>query len=149
MKNSGYTTNEILAMQRDAVERVREMQRRANSHVARSENGQSSAANSPPNGGKDPLTAQSKRPGTNYSSKQISSGSTAHPTPPAEQSQRKPPPKPSRPHKPSVILPGGLQNILNSIGIGEDKAVVLAVIVILLSQNADQSLILALLYLIM
>ena len=148
MKNSGYTTNEILAMQRDAVERVREMQRRANSHVARSENAQTAAAVNPPNGAERRLPDKSKPAQTNRLV-QPSHGGAALPNPPAEQPPHKPHSNPSNPGKPSVLLPGGLQNLLNSIGIGEDKAVVLAVIVILLSQNADQSLILALLYLIM
>ncbi len=125
MENSGYTPNEILTMQRDAVERVLEMQRRANSHIAREQSAQNAAAYCPP--------AQSNRSQTDHGSRQDLHSGAVH----------------SNPHRPSVLLPSGLQNILNSIGIGEDKTVVLAVIVILLSQNADQSLILALLYLIM
>ena len=115
MNDSGYTSSEILAMQRDAIRRVQEMQRRANIHV-------------PP----------------------VSPAPTAD----ASQEQRREDPPPKKYHQeqknsPAVLLPNRVQGLINSIGLGEDKAVVLAVILILLSQNADQTLIIALLYLIM
>lgn len=118
MNDSGYTSSEILAMQRDAIRRVREMQRRANSHVP----------HVPP--------------------------SNPAPTDGASQEQRREAPPPKKNHQeqknnPAVLLPNRLQGLISSIGIDEDKAVVLAVILILLSQNADQALIIALLYLIM
>lgn len=96
MNNSGYSANDILSMQKDAIRRVREMQKRANVHL------------------------QPEKP--------------------------KPPEKPVRSQ--TTDSAGGL-DILKSLGIDSERAMILLLAALLSHEGADQKLIFALLYLIM
>lgn len=124
MKNSGYSSSEILSMQEDAVKRVKEMQRRANSHL--------------------PQPHAAARVAGRQTSDQPPRDSERPAEPPRTAALRYP--ADNEKSAPGRFEIGGL---LSQFSVSEDKAVVLAIILILMSQGADKSLILALLYLIM
>lgn len=113
--SSRYSGDELASMQKDAMERVREMQRRADETLRRS-----NASLVPP-----PAQPVQEIP----------------PSCPPEA----PPPIP----QPTISAPpaGKLGNILSAAGIDQDRIVILALLLILYNDGADQLLLLALLYL--
>ncbi len=111
---SRYSGDELASMQKDAMERVREMQRRADETLRRS----NASLNPPP-----PPPVQDPPPC------------------PPEVSPQNPLPMHSAPSA------GKLGNILSAAGIDQDRIVILALLLILYNDGADQLLLLALLYL--
>lgn len=107
-----YSSEELASMQKDAMERVREMQRRADETLRRSNAG-------------------------------LSSFTAEIPTPSAPA-----PPAPPSPESPKPIVPAGkLGNVLSAVGIDQDRMIILALLLILYNDGADNLLLLALLYL--
>lgn len=111
--NGRYSGEELASMQKDAMERVREMQRRADETLRRS------------------------------------NADFAPPPPRAEPKQDPPPPPPDLPQESPapVSTVGKLGNILSMAGIDQDRIIILALLLILYNDGADQLLLLALLYL--
>ena len=108
--NGHYNGDQLAAMQKDAMDRVREMQRRADETLRRS-----NADFSPPIPEEPPL-------------------------PP-------PPPPLSVPSAPCKESMGKLEQLLSIAGIDRDRMVILALLLLLYNDGADQLLLLALLYL--
>ena len=113
--NSHYSGEQLASMQKDAMDRVREMQRRADETLRRS------------NADFAPPPAEMKAP-------------------PAEPVPIPPTPKPQVP-VPCPEPIGKLENLLSVAGIDRDRIVILALLLILYNEGADQLLLLALLYL--
>lgn len=111
--NGRYSGEELASMQKDAMERVREMQRRADETLRRS------------------------------------NADFAPPPPKAEVKQEPSPPPPLPPREPPapVSNTGKLGNILSAAGIDQDRIIILALLLVLYNDGADQLLLLALLYL--
>lgn len=112
--NGHYNGDQLAAMQKDAMDRVREMQRRADETLRRS-----NADFSPPMPEEPPLPPPS-----------------APPPPPLSVT--------SAPCKESM---GKLEQLLSTAGIDRDRMVILALLLLLYNDGADQLLLLALLYL--
>ena len=106
--NGHYNGDQLAAMQKDAMDRVREMQRRADETLRRS-----NADFSPPMPEEPPL----------------------------------PPPPLSVPSAPCKEPMGKLEQLLSTAGIDRDRMVILALLLLLYNDGADQLLLLALLYL--
>ena len=109
ISNSGYSASQISSMQQDAIERVREMQRRAREKLESSNRAAVPAGNFP-----------------------------ARPVP-APQSSVQTAVSPAQP----------FQGILEKLGIDGETALILILLLLLLNEGADRSLILALVYILM
>ncbi len=107
-----YSSEELASMQKDAMERVREMQRRADETLRRSNAG-------------------------------LSSFTAEIPTLPAPAPSVPPPPEAPKP----IVPTGKLGNVLSAAGIDQDRMIILALLLILYNDGADNLLLLALLYL--
>lgn len=116
---SNYSREDLAAMQKDAMERVREMQRRADETLRRSN--QSMPQPSPP----PPVQKEE------------------NPSPPP------PPPKPLPQPPPAISNNSKLSNILSIAGMDSDRLIILGLLLILWNDNADHLLLLALLYLLL
>ena len=112
--NGHYNGDQLAAMQKDAMDRVREMQRRADETLRRS-----NADFSPPMPEEPPLPPPSAPP----------------------------PPPLSVPSAPCKEPMGKLEQLLSTAGIDRDRIVILALLLLLYNDGADQLLLLALLYL--
>lgn len=113
ISNSGYSASQISAMQQDAVERVREMQRRAREKLE--------------------------------SSNQIASAPVRQqPVQQAAYRQSSPavPAAPASPAQP-------FQGFLEKLGLDGETALILILLFLLINEGADQTLILALVYILM
>ena len=110
-----YSSNELASMQKDAMERVREMQRRADETLRRS-----NASLMPPPKTEAPKPA---------------------PLPLTET------PKPSPPSSPLPNTNGKIGTVLSAAGIDQDRMIILALLLILYNDGADNLILLALLYL--
>lgn len=116
---SNYSREDLAVMQKDAMERVREMQRRADETLRRSN--QSMPQPSPP----PPVQKEE------------------NPSPPP------PPPKPLPQPPPAISNNSKLSNILSIAGMDSDRLIILGLLLILWNDNADHLLLLALLYLLL
>ena len=113
ISNSGYSASQISAMQQDAIERVREMQRRAREKLE--------------------------------SSNQIASAPVRQqPVQQAAYRQSSPavPAAPASPAQP-------FQGFLEKLGLDGEAALILILLFVLINEGADQTLILALVYILM
>ncbi|MBP1581964.1 MAG: hypothetical protein J6A26_06175 [Oscillospiraceae bacterium] len=115
-----YSREDLSAMQKDAMERVREMQRRADENLRRS------------NAALPPQSQQEDLP-------------PPQPETPAAQAAA-PPPAPVAPPPPSG---NRLSQILSVVGVDQDRAIILGLLLILYNDRADPLLLLALLYLLL
>lgn len=113
ISNSGYSASQISAMQQDAVERVREMQRRAREKLEGSN--QVSAV---------PVRQQ---PVQQAAYRQSSPAVPAAPASPAQP----------------------FQGFLEKLGLDGETALILILLFLLINEGADQTLILALVYILM
>ena len=115
ISNSGYSASQISAMQQDAVERVREMQRRAREKLEGSN--QVSAV---------PVRQQ----------------------PVQQAAYRQPSPAPAAPAAPAPPAQP-FQGFLEKLGLDGETALILILLFLLINEGADQTLILALVYILM
>ena len=134
--NSGYSSSEILAMQRDAAERVREMQRRAQERLHQSNSPQMSNPNhmnmrqpSPP-----PHDSRSVggAPAISVSSPRQEAPSPHHAAP--------------KPSPPFSFLGSSIQGILDQFHLDQDRIVLILLFLVLMREEADPMLLLALAY---
>ena len=116
---SNYSREDLAAMQKDAMERVREMQRRADETLRRSNQSMPQPSTPPP--------VQKEE----------------NPSPPP------PPPKPLPQPPPAISNNSKLSNILSIAGMDSDRLIILGLLLILWNDNADHLLLLALLYLLL
>lgn len=132
--NSGYSSSEILAMQRDAAERVREMQRRAQQRLQQS-NGQPVGQNNPTN------TTHSPSPPHN----QRQAGETsdmAH----SAQRQNASFLNHSAVHSSPTSFNSAIQGILDQFHLDHDRILLILLFLVLMREDADPTLLLALAY---
>ena len=147
-QNSGYSADDIMAMQKDAIARVKEMQRRADQTLHR--NQQPS-----PTGAVEPQTVSP--PPEKENKNMPSSASPAQKPAPRQQST-----EPSHSGHPSVMgnvfsmvdnlltaspSTGKLQVILNALNVDNERLLILILLVMLYNDGADYTVLLALLYL--
>jgi len=122
-RNSNYSGADMMSMQQDAVRRVKEMQRIANSRV-----------NSTPTSG---LQHETKTISAPISEKKI--GSTqrldiaSHPTERSDETANDNP----------------ISGLLSRLHLDNDRLIVLVLLIVLLNEGADQKLLLALCYLLL
>lgn len=137
-------------MQQDAIRRVMEMQRRANERLHRSGN-----ANS---GGNRPAQGTQNRPNAGHSGQRSGQGNT-HPQqgpqrsnstgqnrPAQEQrAQRSPAPQ----NQGGLELPftsGALEGIISRLGLESDQLILIGLLLLLINEGADTTLIMAVFY---
>lgn len=135
-----YSEAEMMRMQRDAEERVREMQARARATV---ENDNVSA---PPQRNRNWNSNPGRRRQNNVRPQQEPRFS--RPSEPAPEPQQEPQPEPQptappEPKKPTTII----EDIMGALGLDEDYLLIIGLLLILINQRADTTLILALAYL--
>ncbi len=129
--NNGYSSSEILAMQRDAAERVREMQRRAQQRLQQS-NGQQMGVNIP-----HPSPAP-------HSNRPI--GGIPAFSPPAQR-QDAPPVNHNANHSSSPTSFGSsIQGLLDQFHLDHDRILLILLFLVLMREDADPTLLLALAY---
>ena len=116
---SNYSREDLAAMQKDAMERVREMQRRADETLRRSNQSMPQPSPLPP----------------------VQKEESSPPPPP--------PPKPLPQPPPAISSNSKLSNILSAAGMDSDRLIILGLLLILWNDNADHLLLLALLYLLL
>lgn len=149
MPEQGYTYSEMRSMQQDAIRRVMEMQRRANERLHRS-GGANSAGNRPaqgtqnrPNGGRG---GQHSGPGTQQEPQRPSSGGQAH----SPQNQRPVQHSPASQGQSSGLeLPftsGALEGIISRLGLESDQLILIGLLLLLINEGADTTLIMAVFY---
>ena len=115
ISNSGYSASQISAMQQDAIERVREMQRRAREKLE--------------------------------SSNQIAAA-PARQQPVQQAAYRQSSPSPAVPAV-SASPAQPFQGFLEKLGLDGETALILILLFLLINEGADQTLILALVYILM
>lgn len=138
-----YSDAEIMRMQRDAEARVREMQSRARQTVEQNPIG-------------PPLNRQNRNWSTNPNMQRRNRPQYRQQQPPppprreAEQPRNDPKPDPPPPappceetKKPTTIV----EDIMSALGLDEDYILIIGLLLILINQRADTTLILALAYL--
>ncbi len=116
-RNSGYSASELSSMQRDAMERVREMQRRARQRIEETNR---------------MVTESPTVPAPHRSMQQPANNNTTTHKPAAT----------SRPAQPAP-----LQGILDRLNLDGDTVLILILLLLLMNDGSDQSLILALVWL--
>lgn len=129
MNNSGYSSREILSMQKDAIERVREMQRRANHHLTNTEQNRSNTNNN-----RETTSSNLGQQKSNEEHRSSNHHEQQHPIIPVAQAPKS---------------QNSIGNLLSSFNLSEDRALILLIVFILVQEGADTPLILALLYLIL
>lgn len=132
-----YTPQQIQAMQQDALERVRQMQRRSEQVVRRSPRAPSffvqEESASPRTGTPSPAPQPDSAPSH---SPQQHSGWSRHTSP----AQHPPAQRMQTPANP-------LEAVMGALGLDQDRMLILGLGILLASDGADQGLLLALLYL--
>ena len=131
-QNGNYSRDDLKAMQKDAMDRVREMQRRADETLRRSNSAMASSSPAP-----KPAPPPSPAPKA-----------------PAEPSPVPPPASPAAPASsgmPAAKPSGGrLSQILSAAGMDQDRLIILGLLFVLYNdEEADRLLLLALLYLLL
>lgn len=124
---SEYTKDEIMAMQEDALRRVREMQRRANLNEQNNTNRQQNRQ-------------QNRRPTTSQSQSPRREGPAA----PVNAQTQQPLPAEKPPKR-----DGSLQAAMQRMDIDNDRWMLILLLFTLIREGADQNLLLALCYLIL
>lgn len=124
--NSGYSSSEIMAMQRDAAERVREMQRRAQQRLHQS-NGQQMDNPNQMNMRQSP---SHNRP---------VGGMPAFSVPPPHHGTSQSPP-------PLFSFGSSIQAILDQFHLDQDRIVLILLFLVLMREESDPMLLLALAY---
>ena len=127
-----YSEADMIRMQRDAEERVREMQSRARQAVDDAEVGNHSA--------------QSRNRNWNTGSgmrRPPRRGQRPEPAPEREEAPKKPPPPPEEAQKRTTII----EDVMGALSLDEDYLLIIGLLLILINQRADTTLILALAYL--
>lgn len=132
--NSGYSSSEILSMQRDAAERVREMQRRAQDRLRQS-NGQPMGNHSGMR--QPPQVPHNSRPAAGIPV--VSFPPPRQEAPPPHQTAPPPPP-------PSSSFGDSIQGILKQFHLDQDRIVLILLFLVLMREEADPMLLLALAY---
>lgn len=118
-----YTNAELMAMQQDAIRRVQDMHRRAQQRVQ----GQ-------------PDSTRTQR-GTSHPAQRSRSNG-------AQEQQHRQPPAPSPPAEIQQTGEGTpIEKILKDLNIDKDRIILLGLIILLLNEGADRTLIIALVYL--
>ena len=126
-KNAPYSQDDLAAMQKDAMERVREMQRRADETLRRS-----NSSLQKPRPPQPPQPNQSPPAAPQDPQQQLAPG----PLPPAA------------PPSGTVPVEGKVEQLLQTLGIDRDRLLILGLLFLLYNEgNSDYSLLLALLYL--
>ncbi len=159
-----YTDSEMMRMQQDAINRVREMQSRAryaSENASRSQTDSESSADTgfslppvaPDNQGwstNPNFQRPSQRPGRS-SSHRREVPSPPPPPPPPEVELEPPAPMPPPPPEPEPEVPQQpttiIEDILKAVGLDDDRVLILGLLFILINAKADTTLILALIYL--
>lgn len=153
-----YNERDLLRMQREAEARVREMQARARRTVeeggpdgASAPRGQNRNWVSTPNYYRQRMGA---RPTAGRGQRRPSPPRQAPPDPDRETSPRQSPPEPDRRAEESAAPPAQPQksgtivgDIMDALGLDEDYLLIIGLMLILINQRADTTLILALAYL--
>lgn len=122
--NSGYSSSQIMSMQKDAVRRVNEMQRVAQDRLRRTAaamNGGAPSPSAPP--------APHRQP--------------AKPNQPAAPAS--PPPAPVE----GDPVPAPFQGFLDRLGLDQESTLLLVLLLLMVNEGADRSLILALVYILL
>lgn len=145
MPSSGFSSGEMLRMQQDAIQRVREMQRRSNEKI--SQEAPPAPANATPQGHSQPPSPAPPPPAQHREAPHPRAG---HSTP----AQGHSPPAGFPFNLLQSLFPSSQQQntqpgLLARLGIDEEQAFLLLLILMLLREGADQKLILALCYLLL
>lgn len=142
--SSGYTDGELLRMQQDAIARVKEMQERAKANVTAQEGWQGTGAAAP---GEEPAAAPTG-PSQETAAPPTGQAGPSGPPPGARRESGPAPPPPS-----GLLggLLGGRPSSLSGIvsALGSDRLLLLALLFLLLREEEDPVLILALCYLLL
>ena len=122
-----YTPQQLQAMQQDALERVRQMQRRSEQVVRRSPRAPSFFVQ------EDVSTAHSSQQNTGWSrhTQQL----------PSVQNHFSPPP--------AATSSNPLETVMDALGLDQERLLILGLLLVLATDGADQTLLLALLYLLL
>ena len=131
MPERNYTYAELRAMQQDAIERVMEMQRRANERLGRT----------PHSGGQNRVSNQNNA-GNLFSQPQSQATSQAR-------SGNAPPRSmhPSAPQGESFFSSGAFEGIAKRLGLESDQLLLIGLLLLQLNEGADAELILGIFYL--
>ena len=132
--NSGYSSSEIMAMQRDAAERVREMQRRAQQRLHQS-NGQQM----------DNPNQMNMRQPSPHNNRPVG-GIPAFSVPPPRQEAPPPHHGTSQSPPPPFSFGSSIQAILDQFHLDQDRIVLILLFLVLMREESDPMLLLALAY---
>ena len=143
-----YTPQQLQAMQQDALERVRQMQRRSEQVVRRSPRAPSffvqedvSTAHSSQPPQQDFSTAFSHPQNSSHSSQQNTGWSRHTQQLPSVQNHFSPPP--------AATSSNPLETVMDALGLDQERLLILGLLLVLATDGADQMLLLALLYLLL
>ena len=143
-----YTPQQLQAMQQDALERVRQMQRRSEQVVRRSPRAPSffvqegvSAAHSSQPPQQNVSTASSHPQNSSHSSQQNTGWSRHTQQLPSPQNHSSPPP--------AATSSNPLEAVMDALGLDQERLLILGLLLVLATDGADQTLLLALLYLLL
>lgn len=131
MPERNYTYAELRAMQQDAIERVMEMQRRANERLGRAPHSGGQSRASSQNNTENPFT-----PPRRQASSQNRNGTA----PPRSM-------RPSAPQGESFFSSGAFEGIAKRLGLESDQLLLIGLLLLLLNEGADAELILGIFYL--
>lgn len=148
----GYSEKEMARMQQDAISRAREMQSRT--RTAGEGQGQGGYI-PPPNYSGHNFRNWSTNPNVQRPRSQGGKGKKeqAPPPPPPSPPPPPPPPEPEPPEPPIPDAPDSpkdttlIQDVLEAVGIDDDRLLILGLLFLLINAKADTTLILALIYL--
>jgi len=132
-----YSEAEMARMQRDAEERVREMQNRARAAVEQANGG---------NNGTQPRNRNWNTSSGARRTQQRRGGQRTEAPPPAPPEASPPPPEPAAPpaQNPRTTI---VEDVMGALSMDEDYLLIIGLLLILINQRADTTLILALVYL--
>lgn len=144
-----YSYTELMKMQNDAIRRVEDMQKRARRSAGLSEENENSTVSANATQAQ-PIQKEPPRrvPMPNdylENLKKFASDSLGTETDTNTKSETLPQ-LPDHPNRNTNGLSDSLKNILNGINIDSDKALLLSLIMLLSEENADETLVLALIY---
>lgn len=131
--NSGYSSSEILSMQRDAAERVREMQRRAQQRLHQS--------NTQPIGSPDQMNMRQSSPQHNSGP---AGRAPVFAVPPSR--QETPSPQQTASQASPLSFGSSIQGILDQFHLDQDRIVLILLFLVLMREESDPMLLLALAY---
>ena len=132
--NSGYSSSEILTMQRDAAERVREMQRKAQQRLQQSNTQQIN----------DPNHMNMRQTTPPFHNNRPVGGVPASAVPPQQNPLSSPAPSQSLPSP--FSFGNSIQGILQGLHLDQDRIILLLLFLVLMQEEADPMLLLALAY---